>query len=478
MWSNGVVADDVEPLPLGGEDSPWARDVPIADPSPLPTAWQSADVEVASEVASEPPSGGPVADAPAALVAEPAPTPPSTHRRAVLVAGLVGLLAAAAIGSQLVRSDDHATHDPAADSSEPGASATTTTADAGPSTTERTRARTRTSTTVGDVLPEPVPQWELTSVALSPRLGALTVPTELVALTNNGLLYLIDVSTGSVRSIDTELPTTDVMLGIGRNDIMLGSYNRNDVLLARVGEPLTKITISGGPGQVLARPGTDEFIVVPNMYDPISPYLLRIGSDDRAARMVDGPMLDVNPWEIKFLPATGELIVNDSGGVYVIDETGQATRVSTGDLAILGANHYLVRECGDTRDCGYVRIDQHTGERVTVDLPDIEQARRYGDLSSAALSPDGTALSYYDWSATDGSPSRRLFDFATGTDIEVAPSDQYGLPGWAPDGSGLFVVDGRGIAFFDRATGELAHIAPDTVLDSRIVAVAVRPVSG
>ena len=41
----------------------------------------------------------------------------------------------------------------------------------------------------------------------------------------------------------------------------------------------------------------------------------------------------------------------------------------------------------------------------------------------------------------------------------------------------MFVIVGRAIVFYDRATGEQIPVAPDAGLDD-IVAVAARPISG
>ncbi len=259
---------------------------------------------------------------------------------------------------------------------------------------------------------------------------------------------------------------------------MLSSYNRNDLTLARVGEPLVRVDVDGGMSQVIDRAGTDEFIVVPNAWNPDSPEVLRLGSDARTAVVSTGPLARFSPWQIQFLRATGQMVVNDSGGVYAVNDDGSATRISTGDLIIMGSNHYIVRECDEALTCSYIRVDQATGQRDQVALDVLDRYRQWGDFSSSSLSPDGTALSYFDWMNAGASPARRMIDLATGADAEVSPADQYNNePAWAADSSGLFVLVGRTPTFYDRATGALIPVAPDAELDD-IVALAARPVTG
>ena len=490
MWCNGGVADDVEPLALGGDDSPWAHDLPIAEPAPLPPGWTESERSVPVE-----PTGrhdvAPAADESSAPLRPPAfappdampavtgaPTPEHRHRRTVLVVGLVGLLAAAVIGSQLVGRDGGGTADDA--DSAPGVSSATSDSDttdatSGPTTTSRPRLRP--TTTFGDRLPEPEPEWVAATIELDPRLAAFTTPTELVALGSDGTLHIINTATATMRSIDTDRSGLEAMMAVGAHDILLTSYSHNDVTAARVDEPLVRLDVDGGLTLVKARPGTDEFVFVPNNWDPSSPEVLELGSDRQLTRVTTGPLVQFNPWEIQFLPATGQLIVNQTGGVYVLDDAGAAVRISTGELVIVGAHHYILRECDEVLACAYVRVDQSTGQRDVIDLSTLDRYLQWGDLTSASLAPDGGAVSYFDWMNGASAPVRRLIDLSTGTNIELGTSDIYtNEPAWTVDSSGLFLVSGRTLSFYDRATATVFPVVRSAGLDD-IVAVAARPLT-
>ena len=179
-WRSGVgwsvvqcgVADDVEPLALGGGDSPWAHDLPIVDPAPLPAAWARAAVEADES----PPVDRLDRDTPVVPLGAPGepdtppipadtPTPGHRHRRTAVVVGLVGLLAAAVIGSQLAGGGD----DPAPDdeSAATVTLASSTTKPSPPVVKVQTRNRLRPTTSVANRLPAPPPEWVSSTVALA-----------------------------------------------------------------------------------------------------------------------------------------------------------------------------------------------------------------------------------------------------------------------------------------------------------------------
>ena len=477
------VADDEEPLGLGGADSPWAHDLPIGEPAPLPAAWTAAPVAPGES------RGGNqiervVPEAPVVLAvpgAPPqradAPTPGHRHRRAALLIGVAALFAAAVVGSQLAGGGDDATSDddPAAaapDSVDDGQVASTSS----PSITVPRRTRLRPTTSIAEQLPPPPPEWVTSTVALDPRVAAIAAPTQLVALAGDGTLHVIDLSTGTMRSIDTGQSGTNSLVSLGASDVLLSSYSSNSVTLARGDVPPVEVAVEGGVGQVIQRAGTDEFILVPITWSPNSRDVLRLGSDAQVTLVSTGPLVQFDPWQIQFIRTTGQMIVNDAGGVYLVDENGVATRTSTGDLLSMGPNHYIVRECDESRVCAYVRIEQATGQRDVLDSAVLDQYRPWADLSSLSLSPDGTAVTYADWQNGGSTPVRRMIDLTTGTSVEVGPADQFNnQPAWAADSSGLFVLSGRRPVFYDRATGEQIPVASG--LDD-IAAVATSPITG
>jgi len=348
------VADDEEPLGLGGADSPWAHDLPIGEPAPLPAAWTAAPVAPGES------RGGNqiervVPEAPVVLAvpgAPPqradAPTPGHRHRRAALLIGVAALFAAAVVGSQLAGGGDDPTSDddPAAaapDSVDDGQVASTSS----PSITVPRRTRLRPTTSIAEQLPPPPPEWVTSTVALDPRVAAIAAPTQLVALAGDGTLHVIDLSTGTMRSIDTGQSGANSVVSLGASDVLLSSYSSNSVTLARADVPPVEVAVEGGVGQVIQRAGTDDFILVPITWSPNSRDVLRLGSDAQVTLVSTGPLVQFDPWQIQFIRTTGQMIVNDAGGVYLVDENGVATRTSTGDLLSMGPNHYIVVGCHD-----------------------------------------------------------------------------------------------------------------------------------
>ena len=164
------------------------------------------------------------------------PTPDATlagphrQRRGVVVAGVVGMLIAAAIGAQFIvnQGDDEAGGDSVedADRAAPSSSAPrptdapSDTVDDGPSTllpapSPATTRTTSPATTVSDTLPEPAPAWVSSPIALSPRLQAMTVPTQVVVLNTDGILHVIDLPAGVLRSIDTGVHGPNLAVVVG-----------------------------------------------------------------------------------------------------------------------------------------------------------------------------------------------------------------------------------------------------------------------
>ncbi len=489
------MADQIEPLP-SGEDSPWARDVPIPPPPFFPAAWSRSGQEPHDarpiDVPTPPPQHrrlaetrrdtAPIVDQPVVdsapvdrPIVDPAggATPLTARRRSALFAGLLGVVVVAAVVAQLVGgrgsesngavTPDDSTDAAVADSSVPDTEAPTTTQ----------RRPDRPSSTVA-TLPEPEPQWVTAPIALSPRMQAMTVPTEVIALSQDGTLHSIAIPTGVVRSLAADDGSASGGLVVGRESMVVVDYNDGSYTLARVGYPSTPIEVPGGVGLVVPRSGGDGFLVVPNQMSIDRPIPFDMTPDGTLTPIVAGPLTEVDGWAIQFLP-NGQLVVSDSGGLYGFDESGSSQRLTTGDLFAVGANHSLFRECDDTRTCGYVRVDAATGERANVTLE--SPAGNGGFFDVGVLSPDGASLSvpYYD----DTGPRLRVVDLATGAVIETEPiiNSINGSPSeqiWAADSTGMFIADGNQLMFLDRATGELIPVAPQADLGS-IVAVAARP---
>ena len=325
---------------LGGADSPWAHDVPISPPPPLPEAW----TRVEPVTLSAPSIAGHLAE-PAGQLADPthpsqphAATESDGHRsrRSLLAVGVVGILVVAVIGARAVvgGGDDEGTDgdsaaEVATDDSAP------TTADTA-TTVVRTRipsgsqasgsASSVPATTAADELPEAPRQWVTTPIALDPRLQSMTVPTQIVVLNTDGVVHVIDIADGCVRSVDTEarsLPTSRSPWVIDGVVITSYSNERRHAAEHRTAT-CTQVDIPGGtesdprsrraPTTSSWRPTTGR--ATSNRRTSCSPPMAR-----RAKSPVDRRGLrDLGT--ASTCRATGEAIVSDSGGVYAIDAAG------------------------------------------------------------------------------------------------------------------------------------------------------------
>jgi len=302
-------------------------------------------------------------------------------------------------------------------------------------------------------------------------LQSMTVPTQIIVLNAEGILHVIDVPTGVLRSIDTGVGPSNLAVIVGDRAIAVTSYSGGDVTLVNTDGAVYDVDVPGGAGQILARPGTNDFVIAPSNWSQNTPppnYLL--AADGTIT--VSGPLDEYGLWGVQYLRATGEAIVNDSGGTYGINADGAARRLSTGDLIAVGQNHILVRECDEVLACQYVRIGE---DRQVVTAPDLDEYRTFD--ATMSLSPDGTLMTYFDWM---GAPplARRLLDLESGTSAVVDSIDQYGNnASWAGDSSGLFIIDNRKLVLYDTSTGERIEVAPGVDLGA-IVAVASRPLVG
>ncbi len=468
------MADDIEPLPWG-EDSPWARDVPIPPPPLFPATWTGRrdDRIVASN--DRRPAGPDVDSVPAGSGSFGAPL---SGRRRLALGGVLGVVAVAALGSQLIGGgegrpggvragvNDVATIDsqvwfPDSESPPPPSRLPA------PSTAHSSDGAAIAAAT----LPEPEPQWVASQAELSPAMQAFSSPTEVIALNDIGTLISIAIPSGEVHTIDTER-SSETTLVLGTQAIVLQSFVGGGSTFAYVDRPLERLDVPTGIGSVSRRPGLDEFVVMSNQVSPSStgrPFLL--AGDGTLTELFDQPFVDAGPGGVQFLP-TGEVVVQDAGGLYVVDTSGTSRRLTTGDLIAIGANHYVLRECADNRVCTYLRVDVTTGESspVSLDLSD-----RYG---GGSVSPDGSALSYVEYGGE--APLQRIVDLDTGvvTELDTARSYDYFFGSaesiWAADSSGVFAINNTQVVFFDRSTGEATPVAPNDDFGD-IVAVVARP---
>ena len=178
-----------------------------------------------------------------------------------------------------------------------------------------------------------------------------------------------------LRSIDTDLEAPNLAIAVGDSAMIVysQSYSNEEVTLLNVGGDVREVEVPGGTSQIVARPGTDDFLLASDDWvGNEQPPEILVAADGTTSEVTSGPSRDYGIWGLRYLPATGEAIVNDSGGVYAIDRAGLARRLSPGTLVAVGDNHVLARECDESLTCSYVRIDGVSGERTMVTAPDLD----------------------------------------------------------------------------------------------------------
>ena len=209
-----------------------------------------------------------------------------------------------------------------------------------------------------------------------------------------------------MRSIDTDIGRTSLAMVVGDRAIAVTSYNDGALAIVDPDGGVTEVAVLGGAGQMVARSGSDDFLVSLNNWSGNEPPPnLIVAADGSITEFTDGPVADYDIWSLRYIPATGEAVVEDSGGTYAIDAAGAARRITAGDLVAVGQNHLVVRECSEELVCIHFRIDAVTGDRQLVVVPDFEQQFRGYD-PTVSVSPDGTMMTYMDWeSRTAGTPA-------------------------------------------------------------------------
>ncbi len=474
-----VVDDSVDPLPLGGDDSPWAHDVPAGPPPVLPPSWSKRNAELHDDSSSTPVdlSHGGRADHSVVASGEGLGDRGPPRRRWPIALVLAAGVAVGVVAAHVGRSgDSERIGDPIAVKNDPmverptEVSVDSTVTSGGPST--------RPLTNVAHTLPEPEPQWVAAPpIELSPRLQAMTVPTELIALNSDGTLLSIPIPTGAVHSIETQEGGMDVGMAVSDSSVLLYAYDGWFAKLVQMwdaGGSTVEVDVGDGIADAVAVPGTDQFIVQPAPTPDETPHRLMLYPYG-TTRVIDrGPIAELDLWKVRFESSTGDMLIAETGGTYVVGGDDVVRRVSAGDLIAVGQNHFLVRECDATLVCGYVRVDAGSGDRVA--LSSSERLDALGPFdNAAALSPDGSALTYIDW---EGTPATiRLVDIITGDDAEVGPVDHSGYnyrTVWAADSSGIFLGEQGELVFFDRVTEQRVAVFASADLGV-IMAISAHP---
>jgi len=301
------------------------------------------------------------------------------------------------------------------------------------------------------VVGEPA-RWAEWAVAVPPPLATLTVPTEIVAVSDPNIVHRIEFPSGRVRSLDVAALGPDAQVVVGPDVIAVVAGR--DVTMIRDGAPTARVPISDGVVNAQPWPGTTSFIVTTSAVSvSIDEQRWILDASGDLLLLDDGLFADVS-YQARFLPSA-EIMVNRPGGVYAVAVDQSIRRIGPGDLIANGVSHYAVEECDESLECSQYVIDSTTGTRMPAVLGPVV-ASAAADPSTR-ISPDGRYVAFRDYSR--GTGVRQIVDVTTGRAIDVSAVDRLVDPdSWAADGSGMFLADDT-LRFLVAATG--ASVALD-----------------
>lgn len=469
MWSNDAVADD-DP----DEESPWTRDDWVPD-STVPDAGMFGG-------GSRRPDG-PARDATSGgAVREPPPedfddegvhggSSRSTLGRKVVAGAIVLALLIGSAGALL---RDGGAPDDRAPTTTPTTTTTSTTSadDRPPVTLEAIRpvnppttvlaATAPSSGSAGDVVEiadeippvvvgEP-PVWAERTIPV-PETMATVGPTEVITLSQSGIVNVTEFPSGRTRSVDVSAIGAQLQLAVGDGTIVV--FDSTTLVQIRDGEPVVETPLLDGIIFVQPWMGTGTFIATAPAIGSEAPQQEWVLRPDGTLELLDNPFVDEGAFFSRMFSPDGDALVSAPGGVYAIDPTGAARRISSGTLVATGARHWAVEECDDTLRCAYSVVEWETGAVTPGALEVIDD---FGFIDPAThISPDGRSITYRAESS-DGTGGRRILDVATGNSLEAGRINQFVYPdSWAMDSSGVFITD-RLLRFVDRTTGAITEI--------------------
>jgi hypothetical protein len=358
---------------------------------------------------------------------------------------------------------------------------------------DTTVSETDTSTTVVATTTDP-PRDEPATVALDDgatdeapsrielpqAVAAIESPTEVVMVTDDGMVRTLSLPSGNVRSTavtddNTERPGPGGSIVVAPQGSAITKYDGSGlVIVPRTGPAVTvgadELGAESGGFQVQRwwrdGDGTDRFVV--------ENYPMFSGSVTFSSVGLRGdvaPMAAPQAGASGFGLATpdGTWIVNDTGGAYEVDAAGVSQRIDSGTVLAAAGNHRLVRECDESRQCSTVLVRRSDGERTVIDrslLPVGFDDMIYG----LSLSPDGSALSAQ--RSQDDQLERVVIDLGVGEVASVRSDLWQQGSAWAADSSGIFDAQpgGPGLTFIAR-TGETVDFGEEL---GHVLAVGVR----
>ena len=474
MWSNDALADD-DP----DDASPWSRDDWVPD-SGVP-----ADDIFGSS--TQPPRGVGQARAGADWSEPPPedfddPNPEHDSSRSFagrkVVAGIIVVALLVGSAGALLRNDNESDVPPSTTAERSlvdDPPATTTPDTTSPPTTVLAVANPGSlqpgqTVEITDPVPPIVvgeaPAWAERTIAVPEALASMA-PTEVVTLSQSGIVDITEFPSGRTRSIDVSSLGANLQLAVDDRSIVV--FTSTTLLQIRDGEPVIETEVRDGIIFVQSWTGTESFVVTTPTTGERAPqqdWMLRA---DGSIETLDNLFVDETSFFSRVFSPFGDALFTAPGGVYAAGADGEARRISTGRLLATGSRHRAIEECDETLRCAYSIIEWETGTVTSGVLDVIDQ---FGFIDpSTHISPDGRSIAYR--ADSDGSGRRQILDVATGDSVQGGRINQLVFPdSWAADSSGLFFTD-QLLQFVDRATGAVTQIED---LD-RIRTVATRPVA-
>jgi hypothetical protein len=471
MWSNGDVSDhDPHDPEDGGEASPWTRDDWDPDSTaPPPGAFPGAGGP-STQAASSGGFGG-LGEPPPEDFEQPDPADArsrSSLGRKVVAGAIVATLLIGSAGALLQGGDDPepiptttTSPDRASDTTDAAGTAAPT---APPPTTETVTVTSPPSDGAVDgaaatTVPAPpfvvgvAPTWSEGVVDIPANLAGMA-PTEVITLSQSGIVSVTEFPSGRSRSIDASALGEAAQLAVGDRTIVV--FDATRLVQIRDGEPVVESTMNDGIIFVQPWTGTGSFVVTTPSTGPGAPEQDWVLRPDGSLLPLDNPFTDETSFFSRVFAASGEALFTAPGGVYAVGPDGAARRISTGALLATGTRHWAIEECDEALRCAHSIIDWDTG---TVTAGVLDPLERFGIIDpSTHISPDGRSI-VFRAPGSDGTGRRQILDVATGDTTEAGRINQVVYPdSWATDSSGLFFTD-RFLQFVDRSRGTITEIA-------------------
>lgn len=279
------------------------------------------------------------------------------------------------------------------------------------------------------------PAWTEWTVEPAESLARIDPATEVVTLTNAGVLHRLVLPSGEVRSIVVPEPNRDWKLAVGGAAVVV--YDQRDIVVFRDDRPVQRIETQESVLFVQPWPSTSSYIVTMTASPALDAERMVLDADTGATRPLAGEVADALRFGAASFLASGELLVERAGGIYAIGPDQQARQLDVGGLLAVGRHHYGVETCDDALQCADFVVDVRSGERTPAELTGLAPAG-FVDPSSH-ISPDGRSVVFTD--ATRSTGFRQILDTGNGDRFDIGRlRGLYSPDTWATDSSGVFLV--------------------------------------